>query len=273
MLMLLVMPGGPIITFTSDFGNREYYVGAVKGSILSICPEAQVIDITHEVGSHDLLEGAFTLLCSYSYFPTKTIHLVVVDPGVGSNRRGIIASTETHYFVAPDNGVLSLVYNREPAVRVISIEAEHYFRRPVSPTFHGRDIFGAIAAWIARGIDIDHFGPEIKDYVRLGLPRLQKIADNRLEGIVLHIDKFGNIITSISPEEIRKICGEDRSPGRFLIDGQEISRHYRYYAEAAADEVFSLLGSSGYYEIAAQKRPAARLLNVKRGAKVQLEVA
>lgn len=261
-----------LITFTSDFGTREYYVGAVKGAILNLHPEATIVDISHEVASHDLLEGAFTLLCAYSYFPTKTIHLVVVDPGVGSKRRGVIVSTEHFYFVAPDNGVLSLIYNRENVSRVVSIESEHYFRRPVSPTFHGRDIFGPVAAWLAKGIDIGNFGPQVEDYVRLALPQPRKVAENRLQGVVLHIDKFGNIITNLAPEQIRSGLGREPRPSRFFLDGREIAHHYRFYAEAGPDEVFFLLGSSGYYEIATLKKPAARLLNARRGARVEVEV-
>lgn len=266
------MPAEPIITFTSDFGNREYYVGAVKGAILSVDPQACIVDITHEIASHDLLEAAFTLLCAYSTFPHRTIHLVVVDPGVGSQRRGIIVVTDNYCFVGPDNGAFSLIYNREHVSRVISIEAEHYYRRPVSATFHGRDIFGPVVGWMARGIEVGNFGPEVVDYVRLSLPPSRKVGDHQIEGWVLHVDKFGNIITSLSPEEVRMCLGAERRPSRFLIDSQEISRHCRYYSEAGPEELFSLVGSSGYYEIAAQKKSAARLLNVKRGAKIQLEV-
>ncbi|MGH9340611.1 MAG: SAM hydrolase/SAM-dependent halogenase family protein [Acidobacteriota bacterium] len=265
------MSTDPIISFTSDFGSREYYVGAVKGAILSVAPSARLVDISHEIGSHDLLEGAFTLFGAYSTFPMRTIHLVVVDPGVGSSRRALIVSSSNYYFVAPDNGVLSLIYSREEITRVISIEAGHYFREPVSPTFHARDIFGPVAAWIARGIDIGKFGPEVSDYVRLALPPPQAAGDKRLEGIILHIDKFGNAITNLSPENIQAAAGKDGPPTRIVIDQAEIKHHYDYYCEAPGDELFSLVGSSGFYEIAALKKSAARLLNTKRGAKVILE--
>lgn len=266
------MAGAPIITLTTDFGSRESYVGALKGSILSVCSEVNLVDITHEVSSHDLLEGAFTLLCAYSYFPPKTIHLVVVDPGVGSSRRGIIIATDSFSLVGPDNGILSLVCGRERVSRVISIESEQYFRRPVSSTFHARDIFGPVAAWIARGVRLTEFGPEVSDYTQLPLPQPQKLAENRVEGVVLHIDKFGNIITSLSPEGVHRVLGQERLPAKFVLDSQEISCHYRFYSEATSNKVFSLIGSSGYYEIAALKQPAAQILNAKRGAKIQLEV-
>jgi S-adenosyl-L-methionine hydrolase (adenosine-forming) len=264
------MSDRPIITFTSDFGSREYYAGAVKGVILGICPDVRIVDICHDVGSHDLLEAAFTVVGAYACFPSHTIHLVVADPGVGSERRAIIASTEEHMFVAPDNGVLSMVYARDPVSRVVSIEAEHYFRRPVSPTFHARDIFGPVAAWLARGIDMRQFGPEVQDFVRLALPPLRRLDDRRIEGMVLHIDKFGNVITSISPEEVLRILGRQPQSIHFLVGEERVKSHYRYYAQASADEVFSLQGSSGYYEIAALKKPAAKLLNARRGMRVEV---
>lgn len=266
------MRGDPLITFISDFGTREYYVGAVKGAILSVCPTARIIDVSHEVASHDLVEGAFTLACACSAYPPRTIHLVVVDPGVGSSRRGLIVLTESHIFVGPDNGVFSLVCDRETVSRTVSIEAEHYFRRPVSPTFHARDIFGPVAAWIARGIDLSKFGPDIKDYVRLAFPPVQKVAERRLEGIVLHIDKFGNVITSLSPGDLLELFGKDLPVGRFLINEREVTQHCRFYSEGAEQELFSLVGSSGYFEIASYRKPAARLLEARRGMKVHLEV-
>jgi S-adenosyl-L-methionine hydrolase (adenosine-forming) len=267
------MSSNPVSTFTSDFGSREYYVGAVKGVLLAACPQATIVDISHEVGSHDLLEGAFVIASAYSVFPTRTVHLVVVDPGVGSGRRGIVATTENAYFVAPDNGILSLVYAREPTVRVVSIDADHYFRKPVAPTFHARDIFAPVAARLARGTDIDNFGAEITDYVRFALPAVRRTAENLLEGVVLHVDKFGNIITNLSREDIAKVTGSGETlPAAFRLNGREITCRRSYYSESAVDEVFFLLGSAGYYEIAALKKPAARLLEVRRGNKVELEI-
>ena len=266
------MPAAPIITFTSDFGGSDYYVGAVKGSILSVCPETRLVDITHEVGAHDVMEGAFQLLCTYSCFPPKAIHLAVVDPGVGSKRRGIIVATNRYYFVGPDNGIFSLVCSRERVSHVVSIESEHYFRKPVAPTFHARDIFGPVAAWIARGTQVTNFGPETKDYEQLTLPGIRKLGEKRLEGSILHIDRFGNIITNLSPQEVRRSLRTESPPAWFLLNGQKTHRHYRFYSEAGPDEVFSLVGSSGYFEIAALKQPAAQVLNARRGTKIELEV-
>ncbi len=265
------MPDNPIITFTSDFGSREHYVAAVKGVLLGACPNATIVDISHDVGSHDLVEAAFVVAAAYPFYPTRTVHLVVVDPTVGSNRRGIIACTESAYFVAPDNGVLSLVYAQEPAVRVVVIEADHYFRKPISATFHGRDVFAPVAGRLAAGTDFENFGSPITDYVKFALPAVRKVAENKLEGIVLHIDKFGNAITNITPEEVKRLTGREAQPAVVRVNDKEITAHRRYYTESNADEFFSLLGSTGYYEIAASKKPAARLLEIKRGSKVEVE--
>ena len=260
----------PIITLITDFGEG-YYVAAMKGVILDICRSACLVDITHDIRSHDVLEGAFTLLCTYPYFPPKSVHIAVVDPGVGSERRGIIVATKDHYFVGPDNGVFSFVYNREPVKKVISIESQNYFRGTVSPTFHGRDAFSPVAAWLALGTPLEKFGEEIEDYSGATVLPVQKVEDNRIEGMVIHVDKFGNIITSISPETATEQFGYSGSP-KFFVKGQEITHSYSYYAEAAPGEIFALIGSSGYYEIAAHRSRAADILGVQRGEKVQLEL-
>lgn len=267
-----VSASAPIITFTSDFGAREYYVGAVKGVILSHCPEAIVVDISHEVASHDLLEAAFTIASAFSTFPPGTIHLVVVDPEVGSNRRGIVAISEKHTFVAPDNGVLSMALDLQPAGRVYSIEADHYFRQPVSPTFHGRDIFAPVAGQLARGIDGSKFGPLIEDPVRLGLPPVRRQGTWAVEGVVVHIDKFGNVITSITPADLGKLFLEAVRPRAFELGETRIETLCHYYAEGSESPVMALEGSSGYYEIAAWKKSAAQFLGARRGIKVTVEV-
>ena len=260
----------PIITIITDFGEG-YYVAAMKGVILDICRSACLVDITHDIQSHDVLEGAFTLLCTYPYFPPKSVHIAVVDPGVGSERRGIIVATKDHYFVGPDNGVFSFVYNRESVKKVISIESQNYLRGTVSPTFHGRDAFSPVAAWLALGTPLEKFGDEIEDYSGATVLPVQKVEDNRIEGMVIHVDKFGNIITSISPDTAAEQFGYSGSP-KFFVKGQEITHSYSYYAEAAPGEIFALIGSSGYYEIAAHRSRAADILGVERGEKVQLEL-
>src|SRR6202050_781811 len=169
----------PIGTLTTDYGNSDHLVGAMKGVILGINPEAEVVDITHQVLPFDLLDGAMAIGLAYSYFPPKTIHLVVVDPGVGTPRRPILVAGDQHYFVAPDNAVLSGVCDQTEALYVWHITSEHYFRNPVSNTFHGRDIFAPVAAWLSKSWQTSSFGEPITDFVRFAIPK-PKAAENSI---------------------------------------------------------------------------------------------
>jgi S-adenosylmethionine hydrolase len=259
----------PLITFSSDFGTREHYVGAVKGVLLSTNPDVQIVDLFHDVPSHDILAGAFSVAGSCPLFPSGTIHLVVVDPGVGSSRRGLIASTEKHLYVAPDNGVLSLIFEREPVSRVVSIEAEHYYRQPVSSTFHGRDIFAPVAAWLSRGVDLTKFGPEITDHRRLSLPPLRRLETGGLQGLVLHIDKFGNVITNFRAADLKSLPAMDR-PFRLQVGDLVIEDFVKCYEESPEGRPFLILGSGGYLEVAALKQSAGQILNVRRGSRLVL---
>ena len=162
-----------IITLTTDFGLNDHFVGAMKGVILDLAPDAQIIDINHSVQAFDVLDGALTISQAYSYYPSGTVHMVIVDPGVGTARRPILLTGDRHQFVAPDNGVLSLVYDREERLSVRHITAEHYFLQPRSNTFHARDIFSPVAAYLAKGVEPDRFGDEITDYVRFNAPSPQ----------------------------------------------------------------------------------------------------
>jgi len=266
------MGSPPIITFSSDFGSSGPYVGAVKGAILKICPQARIVDISHEISSHNILEGAFNLACSYSYFPAGTVHLAVVDPGVGSQRRGIAVSTERHHFVGPDNGLFTLIYRREKVKRVISIESERHCRETVSPTFHGRDVFGPAAAWLARGTAPEQLGPEVTDWRSLPLTLLQREGSGRVAGVVLQVDRFGNVITSVHDRELRDLLGYEPALAEFSAGGRAIARRCRTYADAPAGELVYLKGSSGYYEIAVSEQSAAGILGLKVGDPVQVTV-
>lgn len=260
------MPDRPIITFLSDFGTREYYVAAVKGVLLSINPNCEIIDISHDIGSHDILEGAFVLQTAYPFFPTRSVHLVVVDPGVGSRRRPILVCTENHYFIGPDNGVFSFVYEREHVTRVLAITSEHYFLQPVSNTFHARDVFGPVAAWLSKGIEADKFGDPITDFVKYSLPRVRSASDTTLQGFVLHIDKFGNLITNVTPADLASKNASSIASVR--LGNKEITSVHKAYADAKQGEVFAILGSSGYYEISTSKASAAKVLGAQRGNEV-----
>lgn len=266
------MAAPPIITFSSDFGSSGPYVGAVKGAILQICPPARIVDISHEISSHNILEAAFNLACSYSYFPAGTIHLAVVDPGVGSERRGIVVSTERYRFVGPDNGLFTLVYQREKVKQVVSIESKRHCRETVSATFHGRDVFGPATAWLACGTDPQHLGPEVTDWHRLSLTLLQREAPDRVGGVVLQVDRFGNVITSVHDRELRDLLGSAPELVEFSAGRRRIGRRCRTYAEAPAGELVYLEGSSGYYEIAISEASAARVLGLKVGDPVQVTV-
>src|SRR5277367_1910873 len=161
----------PIITLTTDYGTSDHLVGVIKGVILTINPEVNIVDITHHVIAHDVLDGTLTISQAYCYFPPKTIHMVVVDPGVGTQRRPILVAGGQHYFIAPDNGVLSSVYDQSESLHVWNIISEHYFRQPVSNTFHGRDIFAPVAAWLSKSWQSSAFGEPITDFVRFGIPK------------------------------------------------------------------------------------------------------
>ena len=191
----------PIITLTTDFGNNDHFVGAMKGVILDIVPDAQIVDICHAVQAFDVLDGALTISQAYSYFPTRTVHVVIVDPGVGTARRPIVASCDKYHFVAPDNGVLSLVYAKEERMHVRHVTSDHYFLQPISNTFHARDIFSPVAAYLAKEVDALKFGDEVEDYVRFTAPKPKAVDQNRLRGVVLKVDRFGNLITNITPQD------------------------------------------------------------------------
>ena len=264
------MPHRPIITLTTDFGTNDHFVGAMKGVILEIVPEAAIVDISHAVQAFDVLDGAITISQAYSYFPTGTVHVVVVDPGVGSARRPIIASSDAYHFVAPDNGVLSMVYAREERSHVRHITSDHYFRQPVSNTFHGRDIFAPVAAYLAKQVDSHKFGDEIEDYVRFAAPKPKAAGENRMRGVVLKVDRFGNLITNVTPEDVPALFSATSRPFKIVVGKGEITAIRNSYAEGSPGEVFGVLGSMGYLEIAANRGAAAQLTDAGKGSEVSI---
>src|SRR5258708_35082965 len=257
-----------MITLTTDFGLTEHYVGAMKGVIHSINPSVQIADITNAVQSFDILDGAIAISQAYSYFPKDTVHLVVVDPGVGSPRRPILARVGEHIFVAADNGVLSLVYEREERVLVRHITMEHYFLQPVSNTFHGRDIFAPVAAYLSKGVDTDKFGEEITDFVRFLAPKPKAITPNAWKAVVLKADKFGNLITNITPRDIPQLFDGSSPAFKITVGKAEVTKLCSSYAEGAQGELFALLGSTGFLEISANRGPASRLASADKGGDV-----
>lgn len=262
------MPGQRIITLTTDFGLVEHYVGAIKGVIYSINPAVQLVDITHSVQSFDILDGAMAISQAYSYYPPDTIHLVVVDPGVGGSRRPIVAKVGQHVFVAPDNGVLSLVYEREEALSVHHITSEHYFHQPVSNTFHGRDIFAPVAAYLSKGVEAAKFGDEITDFVRFAAPKPKPAGPNSWKGVVLKTEKFGNLITNFTPNDVPQLFQPSPPAFRINVGKAEVTRICPNYASGAQGELFGLLGSTGFLEISMNRGSAARTAVADRGAEV-----
>jgi S-adenosylmethionine hydrolase len=258
----------PIITLTTDYGTNDHLVGTLKGVILKINPDANIVDITHNVAPYDLLDGALAIGSSYSYFPPRTIHVVVVDPGVGTDRRPLLVSGETQYFVAPDNGVLSLVYEREESILVRHANVEHYYLQPVSKTFHGRDVFAPVAAWLAKGSQAAAMGDEITDYKKFSMPR-PKAADGVVKGVVLRVDSFGNLVTNFRPEDLPAAALESGAV-QLQVGAQTITRLVDTFAKGNPGEAFAYIGSNGFVEIGVNKGSAAKSLNAGRGVAVTL---
>jgi S-adenosyl-L-methionine hydrolase (adenosine-forming) len=257
-----------MITLTSDFGLKDHYVGTVKGVILSVNPEVRMVDLSHSVQPFDVLDGALTIAQAYRYFPSDTIHMVIVDPGVGTQRRPILVTTEKHVFIAPDNGVLSLVYEREERISVRHITSEHYFLQPVSATFHGRDIFAPVAGYLSKGVETAKFGDEISDYVRLAAPKPKAINERMLRGVVLKVDQFGNIITNITPAEAPALFQAQPPAFKIMVGASEVVKVSQAYADGAPGEPFGILGSMGFLEIAMNRGSAAQVLGAQKGTEV-----
>jgi len=258
-----------IITLTTDYGTNDHLVGTLKGVILKINPEVTLVDITHNVAAFDLLDGALAIGSAYAYFPPKTIHIVVVDPGVGTERRPLLVSAANQYFVAPDNGVLSVIYEREQENMVVRhANAEHYFLQPVSKTFHGRDIFAPVAAWLSKGWQTASMGDEIQDFKRFALPRPKEV-DGAVKGVVLRADAFGNLITNFRAEDLPESAMSEGTI-KLQAGNQSITRLVDTFARGNNGEAIAYVGSSGYLEIGVNKGSAARALSLGRGAAVIL---
>ena len=258
-----------IVTLTTDFGTNDHLVAAMKGVILNINPAARIVDISHNVTPYDILDGALCVGNAYKYFPSRTIHVVIVDPGVGTDRRPILVSGEKQFFVAPDNGILSMVFERE-ACTVRHITAEHYFLNPVSPTFHGRDIFAPTAGWLSKTLQTEAFGEVITDHVRFAMPKAKAVGQT-VKGVILRVDAFGNLMTNLTEEEI-PIGALDGGPIKMAVNGKQVLRFARTFASGNPGEPIAVVGSAGYIEIAVNRGNAARTLGANRGTEVTLDV-
>ena len=260
----------PIVTLTTDYGTNDHLVGVLKGVILSINPDVTVVDITHGIIAHDILDGALAIGQAYKYFPPKTIHVVVVDPGVGTDRKPILVASDQHYFVAPDNGVLSSVYDQTEALSVWHIISQHYFRQPVSKTFHGRDIFAPVAAWFSKSWQASAFGEPITDFARFAIPK-PKAFGNTVRGVVLRVDQFGNLITNLRVEDVPALTSGDGTC-TIMAGNALVNKIVSTFAEGASGEPVGIIGSSGYLEICMNKASAARTLGIGRGTEVMVEL-
>jgi len=252
----------------TDFGMSDFFVAAMKGVILSINPRAVVVDITHLVPPHDIETAALTLADCYATFPRGTIHVGVVDPGVGSGRRPLVVVSEHYYFVGPDNGLFSFIYQSETPTEIREITATRYFRHPVSRTFHGRDIFAPVAAWLSKGVAVEAFGPRIFDPVTFPLPAVELLSPHHLRGYVIHVDRFGNLITNLTQEHVPHDFAA--RGGKLRIAGQEITCFRTHFEEGADDQLFALVGSTGRIEIALARGSAAKRLGADRGTAVEV---
>ncbi len=259
----------PVVALLTDFGTRDHYAGTLKAVVLGVCPDANLVDIGHEIPAHDVLAGALELSACYRYFPAGTIFLVVVDPGVGSSRRGIAAECGDYKFVAPDNGVLSAVFRDTPPKKVVELTERKYARPTLSRTFEGRDRFAPAAGWLAKGIALVSLGKSITTYHLLDLA-VPEIGADAITGEVVRVDRFGNLITNIDRRALEQFAG-----GREIavsIGGQDIPRLVATYAEAPAGELCALFGSTDHLEIAVNAGDAARHLGLSRGAGVRVRL-
>jgi S-adenosylmethionine hydrolase len=258
----------PIIAFLTDFGTRDHYAGVLKGVVLSIVPDATLIDLSHDLPSHDVAFAARELAATYKYFPPGVIFVVVVDPGVGSARRGIAAEAGDWRFVAPDNGVLTGVFQEAVPKKVVELTERRYARPTVSRTFEGRDRFAPAAAWLAKGIQLAALGRTITDFQVLDLPKARQDGDV-LKGEVVRIDHFGNIVTNLDRKACERLTNGSGAI-RLTVGGRSIARLVSTFSEIGAGEIAALFGSTDHLECAAHAESAATALGVSVGDPVEL---
>ena len=265
----------PTVALLTDFGLRDHYVGALKGAVLEACPAATLVDVAHEIGAHEVMEGALTLAAAVPSFPVGTVFLAVVDPGVGGARRALAAEAGGHRFVGPDNGLLSLALEDRPGARVHAITNGALFRREVCPVFQGRDVFAPVAGRLAQGLTLEDVGPAISDPVSLAVPALARPRPGEWSAVVLHVDRFGNLTTNFRKADLDAIVRalpEGEAGIEVELEGNSIPLA-RAYCDVAEGALLAVLGSSGRLEIAVNRGNAARLLGVARGAAVTVRAA
>lgn len=259
----------PLITLTTDFGTQDWFVGTMKGVIAGLAPEARIIDLTHEIPPGDIRAGAFALAAACGYFPKGTVHLVVVDPGVGSARRALAIQTRDYMFVGPDNGVLSWALRTKRVLAAHAITNSRLLLRPVSNTFHGRDVFSPVAARLSAGLAIGELGPRLRSFARLTWPR-PKVTNRAIRGEVIYVDRFGNAITNIDHANLR---APRRRRLRVVAGGQDVGLILRYYGAAPPGQALAVVGSSGLLEVAVNGGSAAETLGLRVGEAVEVRTS
>jgi S-adenosylmethionine hydrolase len=259
------MKSTAIITLCTDFGYKDPLSGIMKGVILSINPEVNIVDISHGIGRYNVREAALTLGMSYRQFPPRTIHVAVTDPGVGSSRRAILVATDNYFFVGPDNGIFSVVYSESRRFEVIHITADHYFLRDKSATFHARDVFSPVAAWLSKGIDASNFGESITDFVRIPFPVPAMPTRTAVEGVVIYLDHFGNAVTNIRPEHIDALRNtKPDAKMKIVAKGREVPMK-EFYGQAEDKGLYALINSMDYLELYVYRGNAARDFELRVG--------
>ena len=255
----------PVIALLTDFGTRDHYAGTMKGVALGICPDATLVDISHDIPPHDVVTGALELAAAYKFFPAGTIFLVVVDPGVGSSRRGMAADAGGYRFVAPDNGVLTLALKDPAPKRVVELTERRYARPTVSRTFEGRDRFAPAAAWLAKGIELTALGRTLTSWQLLSIPE-PDVSEDQIVGEVLRVDRFGNLVTNVERRAFERFAGG--GPLEVTAGLHPVGVVVATYSEAEPGSVCALFGSTDHLEVEVNGASAAETLQLGRGAQV-----
>ncbi len=254
-----------LIVLLTDFGTKDYFVGAMKGAILRVNPDARMIDLTHEIAPQNIKSAGFTLRACYRDFPPQTIFVAVVDPGVGSKRRAILVACGDYFFIAPDNGLLSFIFNEATSFRVFEMTDKKFFAPKISATFHGRDVFAPAAAHLSNGISATEFGREIFDFVCFEESRPRRFFEREIEAEIIGIDRFGNLITNLKRSDL---------PAGFALEigARRVEKLQNYFAESQPGEVFMIFGSAGFLEVAVFQDSAKNLLQAEVGQKIAVKI-
>lgn len=258
-----------LITLITDFGLQDGYVGVMKGVIANINPSSKIIDISNNINPQDIFQAAYVLYNSYSYFPKGTIHVVVVDPGVGSKRKILCLRAKDHFFLAPDNGVLSLIFDGEDAPSIREVTNEKYFLQEVSNTFHGRDIFAPVAAHLSKGGSHKELGKRVSSIKKINIPKPIRSPGGVITAEIIHVDGFGNLVTNINKDVFNRMSVKSKKP-LIIVGKKKIKKISNSYKDVRDKELLAIFGSSGYLEISISCGNAGDVLDIKKGDKLVL---